>query len=283
MRAKKASVAMIDPLENNLFDLPDYDNTEDETFPPLPPPASPGRDDAEWAQANGDGNQQSQTKDSAVTTQKAVKRPRPRLDAQRLISERGLPALRHMFDNVKFKGKGHEAEDLKTLIQHMEHWAHRLFPKLQFEDFIDRVESLGNKKEVQTCLKRIRLDLPILHEDFKNNEEGEGESNGLDPAAEDAHSHTGNAEELNSLPGTTLTEEQQERMKKNRQLALERRQARLQGHSQSQHQELPSSYSEEEFDGPVVQDPTDLIEDTQVPAAKDAPTDEELECAREEQ
>lgn len=26
----------------------------------------------------------------------------------RLISERGLPALRHMFDNVKFKGKGHE-------------------------------------------------------------------------------------------------------------------------------------------------------------------------------
>ncbi|NXS79087.1 TIPIN protein, partial [Erpornis zantholeuca] len=280
-------VAMIDPLENNLFDLPDYENTEDETFPPLPPPASPGRDDAEWAQANGDpdGNQQSQTKDFAVTTQKAAKRPRPRLDAQRLISERGLPALRHLFDNVKFKGKGHEVrpEDLKTLIQHMEHWAHRLFPKLQFEDFIDRVESLGNKKEVQTCLKRIRLDLPILHEDFKTNEEEEGEGNGLDPAAEDAHSHSGNAE-LNSMPGTTLTEEQQERMKKNRQLALERRQARLQGHSQSQHQELPSSYSEEEFDSPVVQDPTDLIEESQVPAATDAPTeDEELECAREEQ
>nr|XP_035114857.1 TIMELESS-interacting protein isoform X2 [Callithrix jacchus] len=59
-----------------------------------------------------------------------------------------------------------KAEDLKTLIRHMEHWAHRLFPKLQFEDFIDRVEYLGSKKEVQTCLKRIRLDLPILHEDF---------------------------------------------------------------------------------------------------------------------
>ncbi|KAM3663688.1 TIMELESS-interacting protein isoform 3-T3 [Ammospiza maritima maritima] len=281
-------MAMLDPLENNLFDLPDYENTEDETFPPLPPPASPGRDDAEWAQANGDpdGNQESQTKDSAVTKQKAVKRPRPRLDAQRLTSERGLPALRHMFDNVKFKGKGHEAEDLKTLIQHMEHWAHRLFPKLQFEDFIDVVESLGNKKEVQTCLKRIRLDLPILHEDFKNNEE-EGASNGLDTAAEDAHSHWGSAEELSSLPGPSLTEEQQERMKKNRQLALERRQARLQGLSQSQHQaELPSHYSEEEFDSPVAQDPPDLTEDTQVPAAKDAPTqhgDDELGCAREEQ
>ncbi|NXQ59871.1 TIPIN protein, partial [Anthoscopus minutus] len=281
-------VAMLDPLENNLFDLPDYENTEDETFPPLPPPASPGRDDAEWAQTNGDpdGNQQSQTKDSAVTTQKAVKRSRPRLDAQRLISERGLPALRHMFDNVKFKGKGHEvrSEDLKTLIQHMEHWAHRLFPKLQFEDFIDRVESLGSKKEVQTCLKRIRLDLPILHEDFKNNEEGEG--SGPDAAAEDAHSHSGHAAELNSLRAAALTEEQQERMKKNRQLALERRQARLQGLSQSQQQELPSSYSEEEFDSPGAQDPTDLTEDTQVPAAKDAAPedgDDELECAREEQ
>ncbi|NWZ43275.1 TIPIN protein, partial [Brachypodius atriceps] len=283
-------VAMLDPLENNLFDLPDYENTEDERFPPLPPPASPGRDDAEWAQANGDpdGNQQSQTKDSAVTTQKAVKRPRPRLDAQRLISERGLPALRHLFDNVKFKGKGHEAEDLKTLIQHMEHWAHRLFPKLQFEDFIDRVESLGSKKEVQTCLKRIRLDLPIVHEDFKNNEaEGEGGSDGLAAAAADAHPHCADAEELSSLPGAALTEEQQERMRRNRQLALERREARLQSLSQAQQQaELPSSYSEEEFDSPVAQDPTGLTEDTQVPAARDAPTedgDDELECAKEEQ
>ncbi|NWR53381.1 TIPIN protein, partial [Regulus satrapa] len=282
-------VAMLDPLENNLFDLPDYENTEDETFPPLPPPASPGRDDAEWAQANGDpdGNQQSQTKDSAVTAQKAVKRPRPRLDAQRLISERGLPALRHMFDNVKFKGKGHEAEDLKTLIQHMEHWAHRLFPKLQFEDFIDRVEALGSKKEVQTCLKRIRLDLPILHEDFKNNEaEGEGESNGLDAAAGAARSPGGSAEEPPALPAPALTEEQQERMERNRQRALERRQARLQGLSQSQPAELPSSFSEEELDSPVAQGPPDLAEDAQVPAAKGAPTeegDDELECAREEQ
>lgn len=50
--------------------------------------------------------------------------------------------------------------------------------------------------------------------------------------------------------------------------------------------ELPSSYSEEEFDSPVAQDPTDLTEDTQVPAARDAPTedgDDDLECAREEQ
>ncbi|XP_009468297.1 PREDICTED: TIMELESS-interacting protein [Nipponia nippon] len=279
---------MIDPLENNLFDLPDYENTEDETFPPLPPPASPGRDDVEWAQANGDGNQQSQAKDSAVPTRKAVKRPMPKLDAQRLTSQRGLPALRHMFDNVKFKGKGHEAEDLKTLIRHMEHWAHRLFPKLQFEDFIDRVESLGNKKEVQTCLKRIRLDLPILHEDFASNEDGGGEINGLDTATEDAHSSSGNVEQLGSLSGTTLTEEQQQRIKKNRQLALERRQAKMQGDSQVQRNELSATYSEEEFNTTVAQDPTDLIKDAQATATQAAVTeaedgDTELECAGEKQ
>ncbi|KFQ40692.1 TIMELESS-interacting protein, partial [Mesitornis unicolor] len=265
-------VAMIDPLENNLFDLPDYENTEDERFPPLPPPASPGRDDVEWAQANGepDGNQQSQAKDSAAAPRKAVKRPRPKLDAQRLISERGLPALRHLFDNVKFKGKGHEVrrEDLRTLIRHMEHWAHRLYPKLQFEDFIERVEYLGSKKEVQTCLKRIRLDLPILHEDFVSNKDGGGESNGLDTATEDAH-------ELGSLPATTLTEEQQERIRRNRQLALERRQAKMQCNSQSQHNELSAHHSDEEFTTPDAQDPTDLLKDAQATTSKVAVTEAE--------
>lgn len=31
----------------------------------------------------------------------------------------------------------------------MENWAHRLFPKLQFDEFVDKVERLGKKKEVQ--------------------------------------------------------------------------------------------------------------------------------------
>lgn len=42
-----------------------------------------------------------------------------------------------------------QAEDLRLLLHKMENWAHRLYPKLQFEDFIERVEKLGKKKEVQ--------------------------------------------------------------------------------------------------------------------------------------
>ncbi|CAM4530403.1 unnamed protein product [Lepidochelys kempii] len=277
---------MIDPLANNLFDLPEYDDTEDETFPPLPPPSSPGRDDVEGALANEeqDGNKPSQTKDSTVSIQKAVKRPIPKLDAQRLISERGLPALRHVFDNAKFKGKGHETEDLKTLLRHMEHWAHRLFPKLQFDDFMERVESLGNKKEVQrpqcgflpsglcrtsviemlvkTCLKRIRLDLPILHEDFTSNEGIGGGNNGLKMSPEEEldpfSEHV--KEKFDSHSSTALTEEQQRRIERNRQLALERRQAKLQFNSQSQENDLSATQPNEELKTIVARDPADLTE-----------------------
>lgn len=281
---------MIDPLANNLFDLPEYEETEDETFPPLPPPSSPRRDDFERALASEepDGNKSSQTKDSAVSTQKTTKRPIPKLDAQRLISERGLPALRHVFDNAKFKGKGHETEDLKTLLRHMEHWAHRLFPKLQFDDFIERVELLGNKKEVQTCLKRIRLDLPILHEDFTNNEGSGGGNNrlGMSPEEELDPFSENVKEELDSQSGTTLTEEQQRRIEKNRQLALERRQAKMQFNSQSQENDQSTSQpNEEKFKTTVAQDPADLTVEIHTAEAKvvmeAVDKDTQLKCAEE--
>ncbi|XP_053450316.1 TIMELESS-interacting protein [Nycticebus coucang] len=223
---------MLEPQENGLFDLPDYEHIEDETFPPFPPPASPGRQNGEEAELDEDSGSGVPV---PVPPKRTVKRNIPKLDAQRLTSERGLPALRNLFDKAKFKGKGHEAEDLKMLIRHMEHWAHRLFPKLQFEDFIERVEYLGNKKEVQTCLKRIRLDLPILHEDFVNDDEV-GENNGHDVSATDLDPFLTNSsasEKFASESNRILTEEQQERIERNKQLALERRQAKLLSNSQS--------------------------------------------------
>lgn len=223
---------MLEPEENGLVELPNYEYVEDETFPPFPPPASPER---EGAEADPDEESGSRVP-IPVPPRRAVKRNLPKLDAHRLTSERGLPALRHVFDKTKFKGKGHEAEDLKTLIRHMEHWAHRLFPKLQFEDFIDRVEYLGNKKEVQTCLKRIRLDLPILHEDFVSNDAEVEESNNLDATASGLDPFLANTPESRksaSDSSRSLTEEQQQRIERNKQLALERRQAKLLSNSQS--------------------------------------------------
>lgn len=153
-----------------------------------------------------------------------------------------------------------QAEDLRLLMQKMENWAHRLYPRFQFEDFIDKVEKLGAKKEVQvrwwwwagvvsaaahpltsataeqTCLKRIRLDMPLTHEDFTERDGEEDiphETHDFgDPELFSNHTPLNNGEELShSTPAPaapSLTEEQRRRMELNRQRALEKRLARQQ-------------------------------------------------------
>ncbi|XP_036440144.1 TIMELESS-interacting protein [Colossoma macropomum] len=232
---------MLDPLENGLFDIPDYDQIEDEAFPPLPPPLSPGDGNLEQDPfANGEGEEQgevSKLPEVPVAKRRTVRRPQPKLDSQRLLSERGLPALRTLFDNVKFKGKGHEAEDLKVLMLKMENWAHRLYPKLQFEDFIDKLEVLGGKKDVQTCLKRIRLDMPLIHEDFIGNNVVEAEDHlqeDVEPFGDGGFSEDPFIHSTPAPAPVTLTEEQQRRIELNKQLALERRLARQKQQESSQ-------------------------------------------------
>uniref|UniRef100_A0A3Q0R1W3 TIMELESS-interacting protein n=1 Tax=Amphilophus citrinellus TaxID=61819 RepID=A0A3Q0R1W3_AMPCI len=215
---------MLDPQENGLKDIPDYDGIEDEAFPPLPPPHSPGRGGQEEEDpfAEGDEGEVSRLADVPAAKRRGVKRPQPKLDSHRLISEKGLPALKTLFDKIYFKGKGHEAADLRMLMQKMENWAHRLYPKLQFEDFIDKVEKLGSKKEVQTCLKRIRLDMPLTHEDFTA---AEVQIFG-DPDPFSVNELQGQIQSTPAFappPTPSLTEEQRRRMELNRQRALEKR------------------------------------------------------------
>ncbi|XP_052045351.1 LOW QUALITY PROTEIN: TIMELESS-interacting protein-like [Apodemus sylvaticus] len=220
----------IEQEENGLFEIPDCEALQRMKLilpchpnPPPPTPASPERDPAEAEADEGSGG------GIRVPPKRTVKSNLPKLDAARSTSERGLPALRRVFDKTKFKGKGHEAEDLKTLMRHVEPWAHRtLFPKLQFEDFIDRVENLGNKKAVQTCLKRTGLDLPIVHEDFVNDEVED--TNSLDVTATESDpflTSASNSRKFASESTGSLTEEQQQRIEGNEQLVLERRQVML--------------------------------------------------------
>uniref|UniRef100_A0A2K6QUG9 TIMELESS-interacting protein n=1 Tax=Rhinopithecus roxellana TaxID=61622 RepID=A0A2K6QUG9_RHIRO len=211
---------MLEPQENGMIDLPDYEYVGDETCPPFPPAVSPDRQDDEEAEPDEESGSGAPV---PVPPKRTVKRNIPKL-----ISERRLPALRHVFDKAKFKGKSHEAEDLKILIRHMEHWAHRLFPKL--------VEYLGSEKEVQICLKQIRLDLPILPEDFISNNDEVVENNGRDVTATELDPFLTNSSESEmfaSESSRSLIEEQQQKIERNKQLALERRQAKLLSNSQS--------------------------------------------------
>ncbi|OCT86741.1 hypothetical protein XELAEV_18020429mg [Xenopus laevis] len=266
---------MTDPLENGLFDLPDYEHTEDENFPPLPPPHSPGAGDEadgdDWTENAG----QTQRDEAPKPARRVVKRPQPKLDGQRLASKRGLPALRHMFDGVKFKGKGHEAEDLKILLRQMENWAHRLFPKLQFEDFLNRLESMGNKKEVQTCLKKIRMDLPIVHEDFFSEEVVvQTEDHDIDmPSEEFSFPDEVRVPSQSQPVKVDLSEETLQRIERNRLLALERRMEKMQAQAESQTlsqatQSDPDEIPDDAFDAEML----DAVESMEIiPTSQQSP------------
>ncbi|XP_058486275.1 TIMELESS-interacting protein [Solea solea] len=255
-------------MVKGLHNISDIQGTDDEDFPPLPPPHSPGQggqDEGDPFDNGDEGGDVSKLADVPAAKRKTVKRPQPKLDSQRLISERGLPALRTLFDGVHFKGKGHEAADLWLLMQKMENWAHRLYPKLQFDDFIDKVEKLGAKKEVQTCLKRIRLDMPLTHEDFTDKDGEEATAPELhmfdDP---DPFNGTIFVDETPTLVHSTpapaapaapaapspaapsLTDEQRRRMELNRQRALERRLARNQQQQQTDSQSVDTAPSADE-------------------------------------
>lgn len=98
----------------------------------------------------------------AVTKKKRTLKPRPTLNPRKLMGERGIPALQKEFEHVKFKGRGHEVEDLDSLLSHLEHWAHRLHPKMTFDDCLEKIERLGHKKEIQVCMKKLRMGMPLL-------------------------------------------------------------------------------------------------------------------------
>ncbi|XP_026272161.1 MICAL-like protein 1 [Frankliniella occidentalis] len=113
-----------------------------------------------------------------------IKRPQPKLDAERLKGPRGLLQLKKSFADIKFKGKNHEAEDLQRVMARLEHWSHRLFPKFQFDDFIEKVEKLGSKKVVQNYVKRLRMGLEDDDDGVVRGDNEEAVDN-PDPVADD--------------------------------------------------------------------------------------------------
>lgn len=81
------------------------------------------------------------------------------MNVERLKSDRGIHTVEKYFTDIKFKGKGHEREDLNNVMKRLEHWAHRLYPNYTFDDFIATVEKLGRKKQMQTHMYRYRHDM----------------------------------------------------------------------------------------------------------------------------
>lgn len=98
---------------------------------------------------------------------RSVRNLQPRLNVDRLKSDRGVHTIENYYKDIKFLGKGHEKHDLNNIMKRMEHWAHRLYPRFGFDDSLAAIEKLGKKKELQTHMTRYRLGMlePVLNID----------------------------------------------------------------------------------------------------------------------
>lgn len=133
--------------------------------------------------ADGSGDEGEANKSGKVVEPKrrTVRNPQLRLNVERLKCDRGIHKIEDYFKDIHFLGKGYEKQDLDNVMKRMEHWAHRLYPKYNFDDFIATTEKLTKKKQLQTHMSRYRLgmlepdDKPVATADSDDdNNEGAG-------------------------------------------------------------------------------------------------------------
>ncbi|VDK84034.1 unnamed protein product [Litomosoides sigmodontis] len=96
----------------------------------------------------------------------------PKLRDIEICGPNGFLELKRSFDSYTPKNKN-PYDDLLVMMSRIEQWGHRLCPKMTFEDFMTRVESLSAKRMVKTMLTKMRLDMPLTDEDFLGNKENE--------------------------------------------------------------------------------------------------------------
>ncbi|WWC86980.1 uncharacterized protein L201_001861 [Kwoniella dendrophila CBS 6074] len=84
------------------------------------------------------------------------RRKMAKVDADRLTSDRGIPALCRAAKKFKAKGKGYETQDLTNLLNVYQMWAHGMFPKGDFQHTINRVEVICRSKRMESAIKGYR-------------------------------------------------------------------------------------------------------------------------------
>jgi len=168
---------------------------------------------------------------------RVIKNPQPKLNPERLMGPRGIQTIEDVFSDWEGRGKGKEFDDLDVVMKRLEHWAHRLYPKLPFDNVLDVVANrLGKKKAVQTHVKKIRLGMvtqPVHiggEDEVENQEEQEVERYGgeqPDVFSELLRQAGGDNVPLPPVQrvGQTggLTEDQKERIRRNKEIAAQKK------------------------------------------------------------
>ncbi|XP_063834214.1 uncharacterized protein LOC135083405 [Ostrinia nubilalis] len=214
-------------------------------------PQSPNSDDSEEKEDEAEEDKR-RVDPTQAKAKRIVKNPRFILNPARLTGPRGIQVIPDHFKDFKFKGKGHEKEDLDMVLKKLEHWAYRLYPKFGFHDCLKKIETLGKKKAVMVHLHKIRSDQitseePVTQQDSSDDEGGapqeEDEFDKLlqqqidiaratpAPASARKAPQTPSVDRSLMMPKATsspsISDEQRERMLRNRRLAEERRLAKL--------------------------------------------------------
>ena len=85
---------------------------------------------------------------------KKQRKPIPKLDDNRLLSQEGIPRLRKITKSrLKLRGKGHEFGDISRLLNKYQLWLDDLYPRAKFRDALDMVEKVGHSKRMQVMRK----------------------------------------------------------------------------------------------------------------------------------
>lgn len=203
------------------------------------------------------------------TVRRVTLNPRPKLDPDRLKSAKGLVSLLDQHSKLTLRGPGHEVDDLNRIMFTLEHWGHLLFPKMAFDDLIERLEQLGSKKTVSVFVKKMRQGLPleVPKETFDEEDEEDDIQRGLDftvaqepPVnAEEAFDRLFSAE-VEHVPAepviaqsVSLTDEQRQEIARKRLAAMERRREREAREALEREDAASgSSQAQEEEDGAAV-------------------------------
>lgn len=122
-------------------------------------------DDADDNPIFGDGGDQEDGENAEgavgvpvkVQPKKRSVNPRPRLNLEVLRGPRGLHTIEDYYKDIKFKGKGHEREDLDEVMRRLQHWGHRMYPTYKFDDVLTNIDRLGKKKALHVHMSRYRL------------------------------------------------------------------------------------------------------------------------------
>lgn len=105
----------------------------------------------------------------------------------RFMGDRGLEAVGEYYKEIRFKGKHREAEDVNAIMDGLQHWAHRAFPKMKFDDALTIIEGLTKKRVVQTHMTKYRLDMlqpPVQTARLEGDEQGGEDEIGSEPLDE---------------------------------------------------------------------------------------------------